>query len=354
MSMEDVNERFPLTKYKVWRSTREAEGLPAEGGVTAPPSRAPSVRNVEVENDQDVVGNDSTMDLGKHSAESARPQTALSLAREDHANAVADGRPSDVAPPVATENRSSEKNDNDVETVEVAATPTVERRNDSTATEADEDDDDPIRTAAPPEMLAAPGDSCAICLDTLDDDDDVRGLTCGHAFHGSCVDPWLTSRRACCPLCKADYYVPKPRPEGEDQTTAGGARRHARGMPQPPQTAWISSRGVAFRPPRMLFAHRGFFMSDPAEHDRTMFASPAARERMQQEQQQREAANSQPTPAQTSTSDQPMRTWRDRIPALPRFGRRNRSQDNSAAAAANGGGGGGEVTASELEAGTRR
>jgi hypothetical protein len=47
----------------------------------------------------------------------------------------------------------------------------------------------------------------------LEDDDDVRGLTCGHAFHAVCLDPWLTSRRACCPLCKADYYTPKPRPQ---------------------------------------------------------------------------------------------------------------------------------------------
>ncbi|TKA82242.1 hypothetical protein B0A55_01684, partial [Friedmanniomyces simplex] len=40
MSMEEVNERFPLTKYKTWCASREAEGLPAAGGVTAPPSRA--------------------------------------------------------------------------------------------------------------------------------------------------------------------------------------------------------------------------------------------------------------------------------------------------------------------------
>ncbi|KAH0116257.1 hypothetical protein KCU82_g23484, partial [Aureobasidium melanogenum] len=27
MTMDDVNERFPLTKYKIWRASREAHGL---------------------------------------------------------------------------------------------------------------------------------------------------------------------------------------------------------------------------------------------------------------------------------------------------------------------------------------
>jgi hypothetical protein len=44
----------------------------------------------------------------------------------------------------------------------------------------------------------------------------VRGLTCGHAFHAACIDPWLTTRRACCPLCKADYYTPKPRAQAAE------------------------------------------------------------------------------------------------------------------------------------------
>ena len=78
----------------------------------------------------------------------------------------------------------------------------------------DDDEEDNINSTLPPEMLAAPEDSCAICIGTLEDDEDVRGLTCGHAFHAACIDPWLTSRRACCPLCKAGYWTPKPSPTG--------------------------------------------------------------------------------------------------------------------------------------------
>lgn len=49
-------------------------------------------------------------------------------------------------------------------------------------------------------------DQCAICLDILEPNDIVRALKCFHCFHQECIDPWLTSRRGECPLCKRDYY----------------------------------------------------------------------------------------------------------------------------------------------------
>ncbi|KAG4302246.1 hypothetical protein PCK1_001518 [Pneumocystis canis] len=52
-------------------------------------------------------------------------------------------------------------------------------------------------------------DSCAICLDTFEGEDEVRVLTCGHIYHSSCIVPWFTTRRAMCPLCKYDFYIPK-------------------------------------------------------------------------------------------------------------------------------------------------
>lgn len=48
--------------------------------------------------------------------------------------------------------------------------------------------------------------TCAICLEVLENADSVRGLICGHVFHSDCLDPWLTKRRACCPMCKRDYF----------------------------------------------------------------------------------------------------------------------------------------------------
>ncbi|CAI9625524.1 ring-8 protein [Alternaria burnsii] len=238
MTMDEVNERFPLTKYKQWKSSRETEGLPANGGIaTAPQSRAASLKDVE--------GVISAQDEGP----GPRTDTALSMARND-LNAPNSSTQPAASPRTSMESKKSQHVQDAEKQAEVklgtektdkaqgqSATPQAnvrEREDDS-----DDDEEDPIRTAAAPEMLAEPGDTCAICLDTLEDDDDVRGLSCGHAFHASCVDPWLTSRRACCPLCKADYYVPKPRPEGEVDPVTG--RRSVAGLRSPPQAVWTTS-----------------------------------------------------------------------------------------------------------------
>jgi hypothetical protein len=237
MTMDEVNERFPLSKYKQWKASRETDGLPAAGGIaTAPQSRANSIKDVEA-----VV--EPVRDDGASS--SPKPATALDMARDDQA-----GNPSatkQTASPRASlsarEEHDVEKNKKDagekhveLTQAETAASHYAPGKETGQASDKENDgdesdDDDPIRTATAPELLAEPGDTCAICLDTLEDTDDVRGLTCGHAFHASCVDPWLTSRRACCPLCKADYYVPKPRPEGENaEQTPSGRRSNATGL----------------------------------------------------------------------------------------------------------------------------
>ncbi|EDS30900.1 predicted protein [Culex quinquefasciatus] len=41
--------------------------------------------------------------------------------------------------------------------------------------------------------------TCPICMEAVES----RGkfLTCGHLFHDTCIDSWLTSRTSC-PLCR--------------------------------------------------------------------------------------------------------------------------------------------------------
>ncbi|KAJ2904084.1 hypothetical protein MKZ38_008895 [Zalerion maritima] len=269
MTMDEVNEKFPMQKYKNWVASRAQEGLPTTGGVSAPASRANSVQDVEGVVPEVSKERDSTDE---------RPTTS----------ATNRGNAADSSENVKEKNEGPATSSAAAATAATAATAVTSAPSSAIPTrdsdspndqvhkdDDDEDEDERIDAALPPECLGTSGDTCAICIDTLEDDDDVRGLTCGHAFHAGCLDPWLTSRRACCPLCKADYYTPKPRrtqtntngelpatpadgtnPTDGSATSQAPARSETRrreprmNLPQPPQTAWQSfvARGRTFIP----------------------------------------------------------------------------------------------------------
>lgn len=240
--MDEVNERFPLTKYKMWRSNREAQGLPTAGGVSAPASRAASLKGAE--------GVLTEAHETRTSGESAHATTVLELAQQDHIAATTSQPPTDPTSSLPT---TSEKGP--LERTETAAS-TIPDDHDH---DDDNDDDDPIAHATTITENMTSGDTCAICLDTLEDADDIRGLTCSHAFHAACVDPWLTSRRACCPLCKADYYVPKPR-TAEDMLREGGIRS--------PEPVWNGMTAPWGSRPRLILAGPRFLMVDSSNRGR--------------------------------------------------------------------------------------
>lgn len=282
--MEEVNEKFPLTKYKTWRSSRAEEGLPTAGGINPAASRPASIKNVaRVSEEQENEG-----------ARSSSPE----LVRE---KAVV----SEPSSPTVIRSDASGK------TAEASSTPQKEEGEDA----------DQIETAIPAEQLPDPGDTCAICIDALEDDDDIRGLTCGHAFHASCVDPWLTSRRACCPLCKADYYTPKPRPEGpeaEDQ-----ARRRPNQEIPPSTFSILTGTGRRRGGPNPMPILGGRFGSA-----RFMPGAPSAQRQSnaplnRQAREQSEAtvgAGNDPNPTEQTEQQQ---TWRSRLnmPRLPTISR---------------------------------
>lgn len=285
MSMEEVNDRFPIVKYKMWRSMRESEGLPTAGGIApASASRAASLKDAEgtIGSTHNRMSSDNTTELAQTAALSqqekgvsditpvAPPDPVTSAAKAEEELKKESAAAETTTTPAATEAATS------------AAADESPRRNASADEEDDEDDH--IHTAVPAELLASPGDSCAICLDTLEDDDDVRGLTCGHAFHASCLDPWLISRRACCPLCKADYYVPKPRPEGEAAAAEAERVHRSRGptasrrrgpLPALPPAAWTVPRSGNSLGSRLVMPGRfmtgGNGMSENDGHGRHEF-----------------------------------------------------------------------------------
>jgi len=239
MTMDEVNEKFPMLKYKTWVASRAQEGLPTRGGVTAPPSRANSVR--------DLDGVAPELPSKERMSTDDRPTTSVTIQPESktkhHESKESTSSTMAAMPRASTESRSAP----------AVAEPTRQSKDLPRASHDEEDDDDEhINAALPPECMGTSGDTCAICIDTLEDDDDVRGLTCGHAFHAVCLDPWLTSRRACCPLCKADYYTPKPRPppadHGDGTTTVitvslpGDGRSGRMNMPSRPRNALFNIR----------------------------------------------------------------------------------------------------------------
>ncbi|KAK2592381.1 hypothetical protein QQS21_009932 [Conoideocrella luteorostrata] len=313
MTMDEVNEKFPMMKYKTWVSERAREGLPTAGGVSVPPSRANSIREADgILPEVAIVKSRSSTDA--HSAHVSKPDAAES--KKD------DEKMAKVVPEQSEHNGQTSTNTERPAPLQRLST-------------EDEDDDEHIDAALPPECLAAPGDSCAICIDTLEDDDDVRGLTCGHAFHAVCVDPWLTSRRACCPLCKADYYTPKPRPNQEGDANANNSSLDPRGnsrlnLPGGLRSAWFRSGTGSSR--------------ESPSHPRS---ARNGRSRGRSSRTQQPAAPTEASRTATTPTDSTNRGVLSSVRSALRFGRRSDQPASTTPAATD------TVTPSQLESGTR-
>ncbi|KAF2627649.1 hypothetical protein BU25DRAFT_341004 [Macroventuria anomochaeta] len=62
-----------------------------------------------------------------------------------------------------------------------------------------------------PDSLLTTDPVCAICLDEFDEDAQIRGLRCSHAFHAQCLDEWFGRYNEFCPLCHRTI-IPGKRP----------------------------------------------------------------------------------------------------------------------------------------------
>jgi hypothetical protein len=75
-----------------------------------------------------------------------------------------------------------------------------------------------IEPTVPTPLLASPSqenvrttdDTCALCLEDYEVDEVLRELRCGHRYHASCVDEWLTRTKRTCPVCNADALLKAP------------------------------------------------------------------------------------------------------------------------------------------------
>ena len=48
-------------------------------------------------------------------------------------------------------------------------------------------------------------ETCTICIEDFEQDEEVIKLVCKHSFHPKCIVPWL-QKSAECPNCKAKIY----------------------------------------------------------------------------------------------------------------------------------------------------
>ncbi|KIM98549.1 hypothetical protein OIDMADRAFT_147042 [Oidiodendron maius Zn] len=215
MTMDEVNERFPFLKYKNWAANRAKEGLSTNGGVVL----NAALNHMGSEREAATITPSSLVVLDEHpGSEYKGSLQAAVVITEDICATVGTKRKSmetDKADSRATSSAVEEHN----VLKEIPTTNIVDgSRNTLSGKNEDksENEDEHIRITVAPELLSDSGDICAICISAMEQDHDIRGLTCGHAFHIGCIDPWLTARRACCPLCKTDYYTPKSVPRGEE------------------------------------------------------------------------------------------------------------------------------------------
>ncbi|BFZ63609.1 hypothetical protein YB2330_004740 [Saitoella coloradoensis] len=230
MSIEEAQER----------TGREMQGLSVEGGVSR--SRPGSVHEMILDTDHkdeehvedaQEVGKD--VDVGGKGEASGAPRTSMVYVRAlSSASTVtyhADEHHKD--PTITTAPETDTNADSALPTiiVEEPLTPTLPHSHAQSDNDHDHDHEHDS------------GDNCAICIDTLEDADIIRALPCGHAYHATCLDPWLTMRRASCPLCKRDYYIPKVVPGQE--TGAGGVSGEGRSVVvQAPQPVHVRFGGL--------------------------------------------------------------------------------------------------------------
>jgi hypothetical protein len=51
---------------------------------------------------------------------------------------------------------------------------------------------------------------CSICITDFEKNEKITELPCGHLFHPSCIDTWLSSYACKCPVCKTVIGNPTP------------------------------------------------------------------------------------------------------------------------------------------------
>ncbi|XP_078484016.1 E3 ubiquitin-protein ligase RNF13 [Ciona intestinalis] len=98
-------------------------------------------------------------------------------------------------------------------------------------------------------------DVCAICLDDYEEGDTLRILPCQHAYHCKCVDPWLTSSKRVCPLCKRRVLSDDESSESESEYDSDEERAPLLSQSSPDSSPNSSRRATGFRANPLTFTN---------------------------------------------------------------------------------------------------
>ncbi|KAK2635923.1 hypothetical protein Ddye_030715 [Dipteronia dyeriana] len=49
---------------------------------------------------------------------------------------------------------------------------------------------------------------CAVCLNRIEEEEEIRELRCDHLFHRACLDRWVGYEHVTCPLCRVPLFSP--------------------------------------------------------------------------------------------------------------------------------------------------
>lgn len=65
-----------------------------------------------------------------------------------------------------------------------------------------------VRRLAGRREVGEEAEECRVCLCEVEEGEEISDLRCNHLFHKVCLDAWIGSGHATCPLCRGRVFSP--------------------------------------------------------------------------------------------------------------------------------------------------